>query len=347
MPTLGKLWAGRIFGTNTGNFFLEIQPTPEGAFTGTLRLLDTLLGLHVYQLTGTFDGTNLTFIGNPSPTESQEGVVLGVVKANASLSPQGQLVGTWQSELGTGGTFSAFPHDPPASAPDKAMAPTLPEQLYTSTIAVGAVRMYAEDLSGLVELVRKDFLVGRPIITYTLRGIEVTQFLEDFENAATELEELRQFKLVIQEPEAYNINKVVVVELSPFGANTVRVQGINETWVIGKSEATARVLRKYENLTLEAVKRLGITLNQLILLAMLVAIPAIQSTWQRALFVIGVVLISLSLGWLHTRFLPNVTIYLSKAEPNAFARLWPSILSLVLGIIGSLIASWLYTWLTS
>ena len=50
----------------------------------------------------------------------------------------------------------------------------------------------------------------------------------------------------------------------------------------------------------------GITLNQLIFLGMLVLIPAIQLLWQRSVFVAGVMFLSLSLIWLHKRFLPTL-----------------------------------------
>lgn len=53
MPTLGKLWAGRIFGTNTGNFFLEVECSQEGQVTGTFRLMDTSFGLTVYPVLST------------------------------------------------------------------------------------------------------------------------------------------------------------------------------------------------------------------------------------------------------------------------------------------------------
>ena len=222
MPTFGKLWAGRMFGTNTGNFFLEVESSPDGPLTGTLRLMDTLLGLNVYQITGSFDGTTLQFDGHHVQAQGPDSVVHGVIHATGTLTPQGRLFGRWTSTLGTGGTFDAYPHDQPT--PEK-VTPTRPEQLYTSSVVIGPVRIYAVDLWELIEFIRKDFLVGRPIVTYTMRGNEVTKYIEDFKKEASKLGELRRFKLVIQEPEAYNnINKVVVRELTSFGQNEIRVQ---------------------------------------------------------------------------------------------------------------------------
>ena len=50
MPTLGRLWAGRVFGTNTGNFFLEVESSPEGVLIGVFRFMDTLAGLTIYRI---------------------------------------------------------------------------------------------------------------------------------------------------------------------------------------------------------------------------------------------------------------------------------------------------------
>jgi len=345
MPKLGKLWAGRVFGTNTGNFFLDVDSTAEGELTGVFRLMDSVAGLTVYRVTGSFDGARVQFEGDSAEAQAGQGVVLGTIKASGFLTPQGHIRGAWNSSLGTAGTFEAYPHDQPA--PDQSANTTAPpEQLYTATITVGAVRIYAEDLWELVEFIRRDFLVGRPVVTYRLRGNEVTKYFEDFRIEAPELQELTRFKLAIQEPEAYGINKVVVLELTPFGQNEIRVQGINETWVTGKAEATARMLRTFEKTLVTTYKKFGLTLNQVIILGMLVLIPSIQLLWQRAVFVVAIILLLQSLLWLHQRFIPNVTLYLAEQEPNALKSVWPTLLSFLMGVVASLLAAWLFRWLT-
>lgn len=249
------------------------------------------------------------------------------------------------SSIGTAGTFEAYPHDQPE--PDqRTTVPPPPEQLYTSAVSIGAVRLYANDLWELIDFIRKDFVVGRPVITYSIRGNEVSKYLEDFRKEAEGLGQLKRFKMVVQEPEAHGINKVVVVELTAFGQNEIRVQGINESWVTGKAEATARMLRRFEKVLVTTYKKFGLTLNQFIFFAMLVLIPAIQLLWQRAVFVIVVVFLLQSLVWLHQRFIPNATLYLSEQEPSAFQRAWPTLLSFLIGIIASLAAAWLFRWFT-
>lgn len=222
----------------------------------------------------------------------------------------------------------------------------MPEQFFTSNIPLGALRLYANDLWELVQFVRKDFVVGRLIVTYTLRGNEVTRYFEDFRKEATAIGELRRLKLMIQEPEAYGINKVVVVELDCFAQNQVRVQGINESWVVGKAEAIARSLRPFEKSMLTTYKKFGLTLNQLIFLGMLVAIPAIQSLWQRGVFVLIVVGLLSLFYWLHSKIIPNAAIYLGENAPTLWHRIWPSVISWLAAATASFAAAYVFYLLT-
>jgi hypothetical protein len=261
MPSLGKLWAGRVFGTNTGNFFLEVTSSPDGALTGTFRLMDSLAGLILYRVTGTFDGSVVMFSGSSTGVDGGQGVD-ETFEARGTLTPAGNIQGTWSSSIGTAGSFEAFPHDQ-ASVPTAPAQPTVvtqpPEQLYTSSISVGAVRLYGDDLWQLVTSIRKDFLVGRMVVTYSIRGNEVTKYLEDFKDEASTLRKLTRLKLTIQEPEAHGINKLVVLDLPALGQNEIRVQGINETWVTGKAEATMRMLRSFESGLVTTYKKFGLT----------------------------------------------------------------------------------------
>lgn len=342
MRTLGRLWAGRVFGTNTGNFFLELDSSGEGV-TGTLRLMDTQFGLTVYQVTGSFDGILRL---NGEPLQAPTGVQVGSIEASATLTPEGHLRGEWKSSIGTAGTWDAYTHGVLPSDERTTGKVAIPEQFFTSTISLGALRLYAKDLLELIQFIRKDFVVGRPVATYAVRGNEVTKYFEDFQKEAAAVGELRRLKVTIQEPEAYGINKIVIVELNSLGQNEIRVQGINESWVIGKAEAIARILRTFEKGSVTTYKKFGLTLNQIIFLAMLVLIPAIESLWQRAVFVAIVVTLLGFLYWLHSRFIPNAVIYLGEQEPTVFQRVWPSILSWVVAATASLAAAYAFYWLT-
>jgi hypothetical protein len=308
-----------------------------------VRLMDAQFGLTVFSASGSFDGALRL---RCEPTQVQPGVTAGTLEVTATLTPQGHLRGQWSSSLGTAGTFEAYPHDIPP--PDQRATGTaaIPEQFFTSNIVLGAIRLFAKDLWDLVQLIRKDFVVGRPVVTYNVRGNEVTKYYEDFRKEATALGELRRLKVTIQEPEAHGINKVVILELNSFGQNEVRVQGINESWVVGKAEAIARTLRGFEKGLVTSYKKFGLTLNQFIFLAMLVLIPAIEVLWQRGLFVVVVVLLLSVLYWLHSKFIPNAIVSLGGQEPTIWQRVWPSILSWIAAATASLAAAYVFYWLT-
>src|SRR5574341_434523 len=173
MAELGKLWAGRVYGTNTGNLFIEFERVEAPHVSGTLRFMDTVFGLAVYSIEGTFDEA-LKITGKP--TQGGQGIQLGELTAEARLTSHGNLRGTWTSSLGTGGTFEAFPHDAAPSRVQSRDAPTIPEQLYTKNVALGSIRLFAEDVRQLLTYIRQDFLTGRPIVTFNARGGEVTRY---------------------------------------------------------------------------------------------------------------------------------------------------------------------------
>lgn len=108
MANIGKLWAGAVYGTNTGNLFIEFDESGSN-IVGILRFMDTLYGLSIFSIQGTFDEETLRIIGNP--TKGAEDVTSLTVEAK--LTPEGHLRGTWKTVLGTGGTSVAYPHDIP------------------------------------------------------------------------------------------------------------------------------------------------------------------------------------------------------------------------------------------
>jgi hypothetical protein len=196
-----------------------------------------------------------------------------------------------------------------------------------------------------VEFVRREFVVGRPVLTYMVRGNEVTKYHEDFKADADVPSELRYLKLTIQELEAHGINRVVVVELSARGENVVRVQGINESWVVGKGEATARMLRAYEKTLVTTYKKFGLTLNHAIFLAMLVTMPSILSLRDRIIFAAVLVALLNGLYWLHQRFIPNALVSVRADQPSLLQRISPTVVSWVGAASASLAAALVYKWL--
>lgn len=342
MATLGRLWAGRVFGTNTGNLFLELESS-EGVVSGTARFMDPVFGLTVYRVSGTY-GDSLQLSGEP--TQVQPDTAAGNLDVTARLTPDGSLRGEWRSTLGTAGTFEAFPHDQPSAEQKPASGIQSPEQIFTSSIPLGALRLFAKDVWSLAAFIKKDFVVGRLIATYSVRGNEVSRYFEDFEHEAPSLGELRRIKLMIQEPDAHGINKVVTVDIDAAATNEVRVQGVNESWVVGKAEALARTLRRHEKGFVTTYRKFGLTLNQLIFFAMLVFIPAIASIQSRALFVGVVAALMAGLVHLHNRYIPNALLYLSAREPSTFERWKPALASWLIAATASLAAALVFWWLT-
>lgn len=342
MSSLNRLWAGRLFGTNTGNMFVELTPK-EAGLDGVVRVNDTTHGVAVYAVTGTFEDGRLRISG--AATKLPPGVESGDITATAVLTSEGSLRGEWSSTIGTGGTFEIFPHDTPEADQTKS-AGAVPEELHTAHRQLGAIQLYAEDVRGLIQFIRKDFRTGRVVVTYAVRENELTKYSEDFEAGAENLGELRYLKMRIQEPEAHGINRLVEVQLDALGTNDVRVQGIQESWVVGKSEAIARYMQPFERSLVTNYKKFGLTINQAILLTMLVLVPEIQDIIYRALFV-GLVLLLLStLGRIHARVIPNVSIHMGPRRPNWAARVWPSVLSWLIAATSALAAAYAFYRLT-
>lgn len=339
MAELSKLWAGHIYGTNTGNLFIELEKAgPE--VKGSFRLLDAAFGAVVYSIEGQF-ADKLTIKG--TPVQTQEGVKVGIITAEAILTQEGNLRGKWTSDIGTGGTFTAFPHDVPDTV---AKSSDLPEQLFTRTINLGPVYLFAEDVRQLVEFVRQDFLTGRTVVTYNSRGSSVSKYAEDFLKEMPTLERVSYLKLHHQEPEAHGLNRLVTVEFSAFGFNEVRTQGVRESWVLGKAEAIATFLKRYQSSLATTYKKFGLTINQAIFVALLIVMPSIQSTGNRAILAVGVFLLLAVLQQAHAKFIPNASITLGTVRPTWLDRWLPSLLSWLSAIALIVIAGLIYRWLT-
>ena len=106
MP-VGKLWAGKVYGTNTGNLFVKLEGEDK-ALKGTLHHNDPDTGIAVYDIAAFFDGTTLSLEGRPS---KQMNGMPNLVKGTARLQPTGNLEGQWETDIGSAGTFVLFPHD--------------------------------------------------------------------------------------------------------------------------------------------------------------------------------------------------------------------------------------------
>lgn len=344
MAQIAKHWAGRIYGTNTGNFFLKFEAAgPE--LKGRLRFLDSEYGVAVYEVAGTA-GENIVLSGNPLTVEG--GPTLGTLEVNARLSSDGTLRGEWTTSLGTGGTFVGHPHASEDEAQQTESKAAVPEQIFTHSVKIGAVSVFGPDILALISDLRTDFNVGRPLATYSTGAGEVTKWADEFVKDMPTLGALTYLRLQIQEHEGHGINKLAVVELRKYGTtpNEVRTQSTNESWAIGRAEALSVRLKRHQNGFVTIYKKVGLTFNQAIFLGMLVLIPQFASLGDRALFVGSVFAMLHALLWIHSRLVPNADIQASSPLPGNLARLWPNIVSFLLAVIASVIAAYLYAWLT-
>lgn len=343
MSQLSKLWAGRIYGTNTGNFFLKFDDVGT-IVRGRLRFLDADYGVTLYDVEGSFNEA-LELKGRP--IGPRENGVLGDLDVRARLTPEGHLRGEWATSTGTGGSFVGYPHATEEDAQRPDSSAQVPEQIFSHTVGVGAVSLFGPDIVALIADVRKDFSIGRPIATYSTGSGEVTKYADDFMAEAAMLGTLTYLKLQIQEHEAHGINKIAVVELRRYGSSEIRAQGINESWVIGRAEALAARLKRHQNSLLTAYKKFGLNINQAIFLAMLILIPQFTSIEKRATFVVLVFSTLHALLWLHSRIVPNADIRVSSPEPSQFRRIWPSLVSFLFAVLTSVTASYIYAWLVA
>lgn len=341
MPDLANRWAGRLYGTNTGNIFLDLTQDGQNV-SGRLRIMDSILGVSIYDYTGSFDDECFLHC---TPYQAAEGVELGDVIVRGHLTQEGNVRGEWESTIGTAGTFELYPHDITSTGPLERNGN--PEQIHNRTIPVGSIRLFKDDLIQLIDFVKKDFSKGRVIVTYSLRGSVLTKYADDFFEQLNEINRLNYIKVVIQEPEAYGINRVIAVELVANGASEIRVSGINESWVLGKAESIFQTLKPKQNYLVTTYRKYGLNLNGAIFIAMLIAIPDMPDWERRAIFVILVFVLLNFLLFIHNKFIPNTEIYLEQAKPNLLKRAWPSILSWVIAVSSSIVAAYIYSLLNS
>jgi hypothetical protein len=334
MASIGRLWAGKIFGTNTGNVALEISGE-DPALSGTIRFLDDSFGLVVYAMKGSFDGTALIATGEA--VQAAPNIVNGTLEIKAALTPQGELRGEWTSTIGTGGTFHLFPHDAPARIEN----PSLPERMHTAVRTLGAIRLYADDVRELIGFLRRDFNPRlKVVVTYVQRGNEISRFGPDFEADIDRLGDLRYLKLSITEPDAYGVSRVASIELNANGANEVRTQGVQESWVVGKAEAISAELRRHQKTLTSGARRFGLNFNSVLGTVTLVLLPELTVV-RRAIFIALIVLVSWTFSRLHARLVPNTLVHLTS-KPTTFERAWPQMLSWIIAVTAGVVASIAY-----
>ncbi len=341
MANLGKLWAGRAFGTNTGNLSISFESDGE-ELAGIVRFHDEAYGLVTYKVQGTYrDEVELT---GKAITEA-EGVEYGELTVKAALTPEGSLKGEWYTSIGSGGPFVAHPHGVGAANTDKTDLGI--EQFYTQAYTLGALRLAKDDVISLMEAVKKDFNAeAKLIVTYRSAGAEVTQHGKDFLAQMGGHKKLTYLKVFMQEPDEFGVNRFAFAELAEPGSNRVVAQGVREIWVEGKAQMLRSELAKNEKSIITNFKKFGLNLNQVALFVMIVAITYVPEFWMKA--VVGLLVFGLIkfIGWLHVTFIPNASIRLTDVKETWITRWGSSIFSWVATLASTVLGGYLIYVLT-
>lgn len=104
MADFAGRWIGRIEGTNSGNFLLDIEQR-DGKLSGRARLNDAAHGVSAFDAAGETTGGQLVL--DLAPKEVMPGIAIAPAKVQGVLQNDGSIRGDWQTELGTAGTFVA------------------------------------------------------------------------------------------------------------------------------------------------------------------------------------------------------------------------------------------------
>lgn len=342
--SLGRLWAGRAFGTNTGNLFLKIDGD-DSALSGTLHFKEPSISPIVYSIEGNFDGNILTITGIPQT--QIEGIVFGHLSATANLTTRGELNGEWSTSIGSAGTFRLFPHDQ-TQAPE-ADTGKMTDQLHTARHYFGVVAVDRNKILDIADKVQSDFKIGQVIVT-VLSDTEQSRFLTDFRTIDFGTNRATIIKLFVQEPEGGGVSRIVQVEFAP-KMNMVMTQGGDEAWVLGMLEKIKRNIRPLERTYATNFKKFGFGINHLLLVGAVIFLPSLSDIWDRAILMAGVLTLILGINWLHNRYLPFAAIYLGKKPKGVIAWLAPSAISWIIAATASiaaiLLAAYLQGWLSA
>jgi hypothetical protein len=110
MGTLGRLWAGRLSGGNTGRLFAELDFSGSGVI-GTIGLHDDVHGVIAFGCVGRFEAGTLELTCTP-PSPPQPGEPGGIA-LHGVLDADGGFWGSWTSTGGAEGAFVLFPDPRP------------------------------------------------------------------------------------------------------------------------------------------------------------------------------------------------------------------------------------------
>ena len=327
-----KKWAGKLYGTNTGNIFVTLEGE-DADLSGKIHLNDPIYGLVVYAITGSFEGDRLDISG--SVEQGQEGLEFGQLTASAVLNSRGGLEGEWTTSIGSAGTFLLFPHD--TSGGDADAVPNKQEQMHTARHDFGAMAVDRQQLSDIAVELQKEFPQAEVVVT-VLAGTEKSCLLSDFPHVAFTADRATLFKLYARQRHSSGIDRVAIVEFGP-QVNYVMTQGSDEAWVLGMLEKLKLSVKTLERRYATSFQKYGFGINQLLFIGALVYLPSLPNLQSRAALMVGVVLITWAVTWLHGRYLPFAALYLSTKPKGIIAKVLPSAASWLIALTSAVAAA--------
>jgi hypothetical protein len=335
---IGNKWAGKLYGTNTGNLYVTLEGDDD-ALRGRIHLNDPVFGLVVYAVNGTSDGQGLSLQGEPE--KPIEGVELGKLEAKALLNSRGELEGEWTTSIGSAGTFVLFPHDRISEQEEEGDARQ--EQLHTARHNFGAVAVDREQITALAEEVQGDFKQTQVVVT-VLAGTEKSRLLDDFKNASFKDERATVFKIFARERQTSGIDRIVVIEFGP-EVNFAMTQGADEAWVLGMLEKLKKSVESLERKYATSFKKFGFGINQLLFVGAIVYLPSLTSLGVRTALMVGVLGIIGFVTWVHRRYLPFAALFLGNKPKGFVAKSFPSAMSWIIAVTSAVAATLLATYL--
>lgn len=325
---LTKRWAGRAWGTNIGNVFVNLEGK-DSALTGDLRMNEQGVGIAVYAVQGSFESPTLKLTGQPQA--EIEGIELGQLTVTGAMNAKGEIHGDWQTTIGSAGTFTLFPHVGGEPQTDIQKA----EQLHTARHIFGAIEIDKDQIAEIAESIRRDF---SSVIVTVVAGTEQARYLEDFKQYQSPVDRAEIIKIFAQKNDGSGLNQVVSIEFGP-QVNSAMTQGANEAWVLGQLETLKRDLKRYERTYITNFKRWGIGINQVMLLAAIVYLPSLNGLKDRAILMAIILSLIFGVHSLHSRFVPYAAIYLREKKKGWLGKAWPRVASWGIGIVATVIAA--------
>lgn len=301
-------WAGYIFGTNTGKIFVKFNNPNREKLLGILSINDTSLGVSQYSLEGRYDGNLLILEGTPKNIpniEETKKVIIGNIKINGELDSKGNLKGDWQSNIGTMGTFTAFPHGE--------NEPSLTDQFYKYNRKLDVLHLNKDSILHIINAIKKELPESKLIITYEISGKEISIYDNNFQSHESDIIKSKILKFYSSDKDR-NVNKSIIVSLGAFGENTITTESSDEQWAVYFITKMEEVFKKQELKSFSFYKKYGTWINSFFFMYILIELPEITSTLNRVVFVILSFLILLILKTLHNRFALPMRISVSSVK---------------------------------